>query len=329
MKKLCYCLNELEVSMDRDIFSIDFVKVRDLNHGENLHQRAAIYKAGDRVIDYEVLFGNELTYYEVLNITEVTNIVSEFYDVNAVAIARHDTPCGVALGRTIYDAYTKAFDCDPISCFYGTFGFSKPVDADVAKHINSMSVSAIVAPDYDAEALEILKENTEIKLVKLNIPLKDYRKAVFEEITMTPFGTLIQERDTSELNKDLFKIVTKTKPTTEQIEDAIFAWKVAKYAKTNAAIVVKDFKTVGISQGDANAIEAVEAALNYACDAAKGAVIVSDDALPAEDCIYAAAQSRISLIIQPGGSVQDAKVIQTCDQFGIAMITTGIKNFRH
>lgn len=308
--------------------SISLQKIKELEYGENPHQRATIYKADD-IVDYEVLFGNELSYNDVLNITEVTNIVSEFYDVNAVAIARHDIPCGVALGRTIYDAYTKAFDCDPISCFYGTFGFSKPVDADVAKHINSMSVSAIIAPDYDKEALEILKENTEVKIVKLNIPLKEYRKATSEEVTVTPFGTLIQDSNTSELDKDLFKVVTKTKPTAEQIEDAIFAWKVVKHAKTNAAIVVRDFKTVGISQGNANSIEAIESALNFACDNSKGAVIASDDAIPAEDCIYAAAQSRISLIIQPGGSVKDQKLIQICDEFGVSMITTGIRNFRH
>lgn len=308
--------------------SFNLQKIKELNHGENPHQRASIYKA-DKIVDYEVLFENELSYNDVLNITEVTNIVSEFYDVNAVAIVRHDIPCGVALGRTIYDAYTKAFDCDPISSFYGTFGFSKNVDVDVAKHINSMSVSVIIAPGYDKEALDILKENTEIKLVKLNIPLKDYKKTASEEVAVTPFGTLIQERNTSELDKDLFKVVTKTKPTAEQIEDAIFAWKVVKHAKTNAAVVIKDFKTVGISQGNANSIEAIESALDFACDSSKGAVLASDDSIPAEDCIYAAAQSRISLIIQPGGSVKDGKLIEVCDEFGVSMITTGIRNFRH
>lgn len=315
--------------MDRDAYTINLEKIRDLNHGENPHQRAAIYRAEDNIVDYEVLFGNELSYNNIMNITEVTNIVSEFYDVDAVAIVRHDIPCGVALGRSIYDAYTKAFDCDPISSFYGTFGFSRNVDADVAKHINSMSVGAIIAPGYDDDALEILKENNELKLIKLNIPLKEYKRVIKKEISITPFGTLIQEVNSSELTKDTFKVVTKTKPTAEQVEDAIFAWKVVKHAKTNAAVIAKDFKTVGISQGNANSMEAIEAALNYACDASKDAVVASDDAVFAEDSIYAAAQGRISLIIQPGGSVKDGKLIEVCDEFGVAMITTGIRNFRH
>ena len=302
-------------------------KIKDLNYGENPHQRGAVYKT-EKMIDYEILNNKELTFNNILNVTEAVNLVSEFYDVNCVSIIRHTKPCGVALGRSLYEAYTKAFDCDPVSSFYGVVGFSKTVDAEVAKHLNSMAVEVIVAPDYDNEAIELFKDNPEIKLVKLNTPLKEYRKLTVEEIIMTPFGALVQDRNNSELSKEMFKVVTKEKPTKEQIEDAIFAWKVAKHAKTNSAVIARDFKTTAIAQGQTNTLSAVESALNYACDTSKEAVLASDAVITAEDCIFAAVQGRINLIIQPGGSIKDAKIIETCDKYGISMITTGIRNYR-
>ncbi len=316
-----------EQTGEKPFKTLNFEKVRDLKYGENPHQKGAIYKT-ERMIDYEVINGKELSFNDILNVTEATNIVSEFYDVNAVSIIRHTKPCGVALGRSIYDAYTKAFDCDPISSFYGTVGFSKPVDIEVAKHLNSMAVEVIIAPDYTPDAVDFFNDNNDIKLVKLNTSLKDYRRLTREEVIMSPFGALVQDSDSSELDKDMFKVVTREKPTAEQIEDAIFAWKVVKYAKTNAAVIARDFRTSAISQGQTNAIIAIEQALNYACDNSKEAVLASDATIHAEDCVYSAVQGRISLIIQPGGSVKDQNIIETCDKYGIAMITTGIRNFR-
>ena len=316
-----------EQTGEKPFKTLNFEKVRDLKYGENPHQKGAIYKT-ERMIDYEIINGKELSFNDILNVTEATNIVSEFYDVNAVSIIRHTKPCGVALGRSIYDAYTKAFDCDPISSFYGTVGFSKPVDIEVAKHLNSMAVEVIIAPDYTPDAVDFFNDNNDIKLVKLNTSLKDYRRLTREEVIMSPFGALVQDSDSSELDKDMFKVVTREKPTAEQIEDAIFAWKVVKYAKTNAAVIARDFRTSAISQGQTNAIIAIEQALNYACDNSKEAVLASDATIHAEDCVYSAVQGRISLIIQPGGSVKDQNIIETCDKYGIAMITTGIRNFR-
>ena len=185
-----------------------------------------------------------------------------------------------------------------------------------------------MAPDYDEKALELFKDNPDIKLVKLKTSLKEYRRLTVEEIILTPFGALVQDSNNSELDKDKFKVVTREKPTAEQIEDAVFAWKVVKHAKTNSVVIARDFKAVAIAQGQTNAISAVENALNYACDGAKEAVLASDSVLTAEDCIYSAVQSRISLIIQPGGSIKDQSLIDVCDKYGIAMITTGIRNYR-
>lgn len=312
---------------DKPFKTFNFEKLKDLKYGENPHQKASVYKM-DKMVDYGVLNEKELSYNNILNITEAVNVVSEFYDVNAVAIIRHNKPCGVALGRSLYEAYTKAFDCDPVSSFYGVVGFSKIVDVEVAKHLNSMAVEVVVAPDFEPKAVELFKDNTDIKLVKLNTSLKEYRRLTVEEVVITPFGALVQDRNNSELNKEMFKTVTKQKPTPEQIEDAIFAWKTVKHAKTNSVVIARDFKATAIVQGQTNALSALENALNYACDNTKDAVLASDTVLTSEDCIYSAVQARINLIIQPGGSIKDQKLIEVCDKYGIAMITTGIRNYR-
>ncbi len=321
------CTTLAEQLGDKPFKTFNFEKLKDLKYGENPHQRASLYKI-DKMIDYEVLNDKELSFNNILNVTEAVNIISEFYDVNCVAIIRHNKPCGVALGRSLYEAYTKAFDCDPISSFYGVAGFSKTVDVEVAKHLNSMAVEVVVAPDFDSKAIKLFEDNPEIKLVKLNTSLKEYRRLTVEEVIITPFGALVQDRNNSELNKEMFKVVTKQKPTSEQIEDAIFAWKTVKHAKTNSVVIARDFRTTAIVQGQTNALSAVENALNYACDNSKDAVLASDTVLTSEDCIYSAVQGRIGLIIQPGGSIKDQSLIDVCDKYGIIMITTGIRNYR-
>lgn len=305
-----------------------FEKIQDLRYGENPHQKASLYKA-PKMADYEILWGKELSYNNIVDITGAVNIISEFFDVNAVAIVKHTTPCGVALGKDITDAYKKAFDCDPISAFGGIIALTKPVNTEIAKLIHSVFVEVVIAPDFEEEALELLKAKKNIRLIKLKTPLKDYKKLLDDEIKITPFGALVQEANTKDLDKDSFKVVTKAKPTKEQLEDAIFAWKVVKHAKSNAIVIARDFKTVAIGQGQTNRVGAFEWALDYACDESKEAVAASDGFFPAIDNIQAAAQGRIGLIIQPGGSIKDKEVIAEADKYNIAMITTGIRHFKH
>ncbi len=305
-----------------------FDEINDLKYGENPHQKAQLCSS-EEMADYEVLFGKELSYDNILNLHEITGILSEFYDMSAVAIMKHTAFCGVALGRNIEDAYNKAFDCDPVSAFYGTIGFSQTVDFDTAKHLNSMGVKVVIAPDFSPEALECMKENSTIKLVKLNTPLQDFKKICNTEMKITPFGVLVQEKNVSELDKELFRVVTKAKPTTEQIEDAVFAWKVVKHARTDAALIAKDFSTLGISQSQTKPSYAIEEALKFACDGSKEAVLATDGVIYSHDSIYAAAQGRIGVIIQPGGSVKDRELIELADKYGIVMIMTGIRNHKY
>lgn len=305
-----------------------FKKIQELRYGENPHQKAGLYSTGKEV-EYEVLWGKELSYNNILDMTSAVNMVSEFYDVPSVSIIKHTAPCGVALGKNILDAYKKAFDCDPISAFGGIVAFSQVVNENVAKLLNSVFLEVVIAPDFDEEALEMLKGKKNLRIVKLNTPLQDYKTIASEEVKITPFGVLIQDSDKKELDKDSFKVVTKAKPTAEQIEDAIFAWKVAKHAKSNAIVIAKDFKTLAIGQGQTSRICSMEWALDYACDGSKDAVIASDGFFPAVDNIQSAAQGRIALIIQPGGSIKDNDVIAEADKYNIAMITTGIRHFKH
>lgn len=311
--------------------NFSFKKIQELRYGENPHQKARLYSTGKEV-DYEVLWGKELSYNNILDMTSAVNIVSEFYDVPAVSIIKHTAPCGVALGKNISDAYKKAFDCDPVSAFGGIVAFSQKVNVEIAKHLNSVFLEVVIAPNFEEEALEILQGKKNLRIVKLNTPLKDYKtgvNSVVEEVKITPFGVLIQDSDKKDLDKDSFKVVTKAKPTTEQIEDAIFAWKIAKHAKSNAIVIAKDFKTLAIGQGQTSRICSMEWALNYACEGSKDAVIASDGFFPAIDNIQSAAQGRIALIIQPGGSIKDKDVIEEADKYNIAMITTGIRHFKH
>ena len=300
----------------------------DLEYGENPQQEAGIYKSKD-FADFEIIDDKILTYNEILTLNELSNITSEFYDVCAVAFVKHAAPCGVALAPTIEQAYNKAFDCDPMSSFFGSIGFTQKVNIEIAEHLSSMNVKVIVAPDYEPDALSVLKRNSNLKIVKLNTPLKKFKEFFQKDIHITPFGTLYQYSNKINLSQNSFNIVTKTKPTKEQIEDAVFAWKISKYSRSNSVIIAKDFKTTAIAQGFVSPIPAVEVALDIACDNSKDAIMVSDTYLPTIDCINAAAQGRISMIIQPGGAKNEDKIIELADKYNISMVLTGIKNYKH
>ena len=317
---------------DDEYINLNIKKIKKLRYGENPHQKAALYELPifeNQIVDYQILNGKELSYNNYLDMTYALNITSEFYDVHCCTIVKHNIPCGVALGASSLDAYQKALDCDPISAFGGIVAFSKGVDINVAKHLKELFLEVIVAPNFDDDAVELLQTKKNLRLIKLNTKFEVYKRIISKEIKITPFGTLVQNIDTKDLDKDTFKVVTKTKPDSDVIEDLIFAWKIAKHVKSNAIVIAKDFKTLGISGGNTSRVESCEISLNKACDGSKDAVLASDGFFPAIDNIQYAAQGRIKAIIQPGGSIKDKDVIQIADKYNIAMITTGIRHFKH
>ncbi len=315
---------------DKDFYTLCLEKNAnyDLRYGENPHQDAVLYNT-DKMLDYDVIQGKTLSYNNILDASSALAVVAEFYDVPACAIVKHNQPCGVALGKSSLDAYLKALDCDPVSAFGGVVAFSKKVDDALAKQLSSLFLEIVIAPDYTDEAFKILEAKKNLRVIRLKTPLSDYNTFLSKEIRITPFGALVQSADKKQLDVEEFKVVTKEKPTSEQVEDMIFAWKVVKHVKSNAIVIAKDFKTLGICGGQTSRIDALEIALNRACDGSKDAVLASDGFFPAIDNIHSAAQGRIKAIIQPGGSIKDKDVIEQAQKYSIIMITTGVRHFKH
>lgn len=286
----------------------------DITSGINKHQEASAEK-NERMIDY--FSSKKLSFGEILSITQGLNVISEFFDVNAVVAVTRTGIGAAALGKSLEEALIDVIDSNPVDYMESNLVFSAEVNSDIAKMLKQTNI--VVAPKFTKNAIEYFDAH-DICYVTVNTPLKDYKKYLSEETRVTPLGTLIQAPNLSELNKDTFKVVTKVKPTVEQIEDAVFAWKVAKHVKSQAAVVAKDLKTSAISQGLQTSF--VEHALNYACEKTKDAILASDLPLTAYD-INAAAQGRIALIIVPEASKY---VIDAADKLQMAIITTGITN---
>ena len=282
--------------------------------GENHFQNAGIER-NEKTIDYET--SQNLSYADIISISKGLNILSEFYDVNAVVTTSPTGICAVALGCSLEDALLKAMDSNPIDFMKSVILVSQEVDSELAKKIKDSN--KIVAPKFTKNAIEIL-ENHNICYVTINTPLSEYKKYLSNDVKITPLGTLTQTPNLSDLDKETFKVVSKTKPTVEIIEDAVFAWKVAKHSRSQAIVVVKDLKTTAISQGLQTA--SVEFALDYSCDSSKDAVMASDMPITVHD-LNVAAQGRIASVILPLASKE---LIDAADKYGISVITTGFTN---
>lgn len=321
---------EVKIQADNNDYDINqiYESMWELSQGENPQQEAGFLKT-DNAIDFEVIGDSTLTYNELKTVNTVTDLLSEFFDVCASVIAKNTILCGIALGATCEDACQKAIDTDPISVVNGVVGCSQKVDLKSAELLYSVSAGLVIAPDFDDEAIKKLLSNPHTKIVKLNTPLENYSKIPQKEIRLTPFGIIYQDVNLSRLSKKSFNIVTKTKPTKEQIEDAVFTWKISKYANSNSVVIGKDFKTSAIVQGFSSTVNAVEYALDVSCESSKDSIMSSDDIIDSAECIYAAAQGRISMIIQPGGSKNDKKLIELADKYNIVMVFTGIMNYKY
>lgn len=285
-----------------------------LLYGENAFQNASI-EANEKTIDYDI--NGNLTYANIISLLKGLNLMSEFYDVQAACSIKGNGICAVALGQSLADAMTKVMDSNPVDFINSVIVVSAEVDSEVARFLKDTNI--IAAPKFTQKALEYL-ELKNITYVTINTPLKDYKKCLPNEVKVTPLGTLTQTPNVSELDKDLFKVVSATKPTVEQIEDAIFAWKVAKHNSSQAIVIAKDLKTAAIAQGLQSA--SVEFALDYSCDTSKDAILASDMPITTHD-VNVAAQGRIGLIIVP---FADKEVVSLADKYSIGLITTGYTN---
>jgi phosphoribosylaminoimidazolecarboxamide formyltransferase/IMP cyclohydrolase len=306
-----------------------FEKVQDLRYGENPHQKAALYRQEQfRWQDnFKQLHGKELSFNNILDLTASLGIVREF-SAPAACIIKHTNPCGVAEDKDITGAYEAAYKCDSLSAFGGIVGLNKEVDVRTAQQIaKSGFLECILAPAFSQKALAILKQKQNVRLVEVPNLLKDYVENLdFKKVVG---GMLVQELDKQELDNQALKVVTKKKPTKAQLESLLFGWKVIKHVKSNAILLTKGTKTVGIGPGQTSRVDSVHTAIRKAGKLANGSCLISDAFFPKADSIKLAAKAKISAIIQPGGSISDDEVIKEADKHNLVMVFTGIRHFKH
>lgn len=304
-----------------DYFTKPYVKKMDLRYGENPHQSAAYYvdAAGSGAMkDFEQLNGKELSYNNIKDMDIAWKVVCEFEETACCGL-KHNSPCGVAVGESIAEAYTKAYQCDPVSIYGGIVGFNKKVDKKTAKELVKIFLEVVIAPDFDGDALEILCSKKNLRVIKCTTAAG----SKYETVTVDG-GILVQSRDSKLI--DEIKRVTLAKPTEDEINNMIFGMKVVKYVKSNAIVIANDGMAVGIAGGQVNRIWAASQAL----DRAKGGtVLVSDAFFPFGDVVEEANKYGIRAIMQPGGSIRDQESIDACNKYGISMVFTGIRHFKH
>ncbi len=308
---------------------LNLVKVQDLRYGENPHQKAAFYREAydtKGLPQMKQLWGKELSFNNILDLNSAVNIVKEFSDPAAVFI-KHNNPCGAAQNQDILKAYKQAWACDTLSAFGGIVALNREVDLALAKLIaKSGFLECVISPKFSLEALGLLKDKKNLRLLELP-QLKEISSQL--DIKRVWGGALVQDEDILTLDEKNLKIVTKQKPSKKEMESLVFAWKIAKHTKSNAIILAKGTKSVGIGAGQMSRVDSVFISTKKAGKLTAGAVLASDAFFPKEDAIVLAAKYRISAIIQPGGSIADQQIIQTADKCGIAMVFTGIRHFKH
>ena len=312
-----------------------------LRYGENPHQQAALYHMPNKrpgVASAAQLQGKELSYNNLNDTDAAFELVSEFDPAKpAVVIVKHANPCGVAVGETVLEAYEKAFLCDSVSAFGGIIAVNQMIDAQTAARISEIFTEVIIAPKIDAEAREILSAKKNLRLLETT-GLAD-PAAPGNVVRQIAGGLLVQDRDNRQVTEGDLKVVTKRKPSPQEISDMVFAFSVAKHVKSNAIVYAKDGATVGIGAGQMNRLDSSRIAARKSADAAekaglceplaKGSVVASDAFFPFADGLLAAADAGVTAVIQPGGSIRDDDVIAAADSAGLAMVFTGIRHFRH
>lgn len=305
-----------------EYLSLSYKKNMDLRYGENPHQSAAYYTAtsGEGAMNnFLQCWGKELSYNNMKDMDIAWKVVCEF-DEPACCALKHNSPCGAAIADNLFDAYEKAFNCDPVSIFGGIVAFNGKVDKKTAEKAAEIFLEIIAAPDFDDDALEVLKKKKNLRIVKCTKKPSD--KFEFAKIDG---GILVQGAD-EKLYEEL-NVVTEKKPESEYMKDMIFGMKVVKYVKSNAIVIVKDGAAVGIGGGQVNRIWPTCEALKRANG--EGIVLASDAFFPFNDVVMEASKYGIKAIIQPGGSIRDKDSIEECNKNGIAMVFTGIRHFKH
>ncbi|MDD5560919.1 MAG: bifunctional phosphoribosylaminoimidazolecarboxamide formyltransferase/IMP cyclohydrolase [Candidatus Omnitrophica bacterium] len=311
-----------------DELVLSFEKLQGLRYGENPHQQAAFYKEKGKargLVNARQLQGKELSFNNILDLNSAFELVKEF-KCPAAVIVKHNNPCGVAESRSLLKAYLNAWKCDKLSAFGGIVALNRRMDLATARAVlKSGFLECIIAPAYGKGALDLFKDKKNLRLLELD-DLNIIDEAEFKRVSG---GMLLQGKDLLTLDVNNLKVVTEKKPSQAQMKSLIFGWAVAKHAKSNAIIFTKGTKTVGIGAGQMSRVDSVMIARKKSSDLSQGCCMASDAFFPKEDAISWAHKAGVQAIIQPGGSIADQKIIKACDKYKIAMVTTGIRHFRH
>lgn len=323
-----YLVSQFAEDVFEPSYSFGGVLKQGLRYGENPHQKAAFYASSTKpgtLAGAEQLGGKELSYNNIVDTDAAWQMVNEFTDRPACAIIKHTNPCGFAVGSTVLEAFTKAHDADPLSSYGGIVAFNRVLDQATAEEIIKTFFEAVIAPGYEDGVVDILHKKEKLRILDTHA----CGQVTAPWIETISGGFLVQERDIHHLDPAELKVVTETQPDPALLDDLVFAWNVVKHVKSNAIVVAKDGVSIGVGAGQMNRVGSCDIALKHAGDKAKGAVLASDAFFPFADNIEVAAAAGITAIIQPGGSIRDQEVIDACNKFGIAMVFTGVRHFKH
>lgn len=328
-----YLRKESGSPMFPEQLSLTFEKVSEMRYGENPHQKAAFYKEigngfTGTLAAAKQLNGKELSYNNINDANGALDTIKEFGDECCVVALKHANPCGVGVGKTAYEAYIKAYEADSVSIFGGIVAFNRPVDKKTAEELVKIFLEIVIAPAFDPDALEVLKTKPNLRVLLLPDIAKKNTKEMFD-MKKVAGGLLVQELNTELYDESDVKVVTDKAPTAKELEDMKFAMKVVKHTKSNGIVLAKDGATVGVGPGQTNRITALELAIKYGGEKVQGSVMASDAFFPFSDCVEAAHKAGITAIIQPGGSIRDQDSIDACNKYGIAMVFTGKRHFKH
>ena len=326
-----------EAGMDfPDEMTLSLRKVRDLRYGENPHQKAAFYalrgEEDAAMVAAEQIHGKAASFNNILDINAAWRMASDFSQPT-VAIVKHQNPCGIASEQDITSAYKRAFMCDSVSAFGGIVGTNRPVTKELAEAMQDTFYEAIIAPGFDPDALPLLKQRKNLEILSVPNALigRHLRRPDANAFDMKRVagGLLVQTPDESVADESNFKVVTERKPTLEELTDLIFAWRCVRHVTSNAIVLAKHLATIGVGPGQLSRVVAVEVAVRKAGENARLAVMASDAYFPFPDGIEVAARAGVTAIIQPGGSLRDAMMIDTANKHRMAMLFTGRRHFKH
>jgi len=325
-----YLRGQLKTSELPEKLTLTYEKVQNLRYGENPQQRGAFYKepihTAGCLAEVVQLHGKELSFNNINDTNGALMLIKEF-DKPTVVAAKHASPCGVGTGYDIFDAYEKAYACDPVSIFGGIVVSNRPIDARMAEKMSEIFLEIILAPDFEEDALAILTKKKNVRILKL--PSLSEKPSPAQIDTKKILGGLIVQDIDRLLIEDKAKVVTERIPTKKEYEDLQFAWKVCKHAKSNGIVISKEGQTLGIGQGQVSRVWATDYAVKQSLSPVKGAVLASDAFFPFADAVEIAIKAGVSAIIQPGGSIRDQEVIDVANKHGIAMVFTEIRHFKH